>query len=261
MPSVFALAFRRSTPASGYPGHVEVRSLAKAALILRSFTAVTPQWGVRELAAHLALPRATTHAYLASLAEAGFLRRTPKGRYRLSWNLAELGSELTASLPWFAAARTALADLALATSSLGFLCVLEDARVVCINRALGDTAAPRSALQTDFVLPANATVAGKILYAHARLPPPSFARFTASTITTLDEWHGELGRVREQGFAHAVEEWIPGYCALGVPVEYDGDVVAALGIQLPTERFLSRERHLLTHVRRAARHVRASPPA
>ncbi|PYE53134.1 IclR family transcriptional regulator [Deinococcus yavapaiensis] len=239
---------------------MEVRSLEKAASILRSFTAKAPEWGVRDLAAHLSLARATTHAYLSSLAAAGFLRRTSKGRYRLSWNLAELGAELTASLPWFTPARTALADLALATNSLGFLCVLEDARVVCINRALGDPDAPPDALQTDFVLPANATIAGKILYAHADLPPPTFVKFTPSTITTLDEWQGELARVRQQGFAHAVEEWISGYCALGVPLVHDGDVVAAIGVQLPTSRFLSRERSLLARVRRAAEQAVRSRP-
>ena len=227
-------------------------TLAKAATVLRAFSAAQPEWGSRPLAAHLGLPRATAHFYLSSLAEAGFLRRTPAGQYRLSWHLAEFGALLTGGLPWFPRARGALADLAQVTGGLGFLCVLEEERVVCINRALGDPHAT-SAVQTDVTLPANATAAGKLLYAHARLPAPDFGRYTDSTIVTPDEWAGELARVAQDGYAHAIEEWIPGECAVGVPLWWEGEVVAAFGVQLPTARFLPRERRLLEQVRRAAR--------
>ena len=47
-------------------------TLGKAAVVLRAFTAAQPEWGSRPLAAHLGLPRATTHFYLSGLAEAGF---------------------------------------------------------------------------------------------------------------------------------------------------------------------------------------------
>ncbi len=227
-------------------------TLSKAASILRAFTASQPEWGSRPLAAHLGLPRATAHFYLSGLTEAGFLRRTPAGQYRLSWHLAEFGALLSGGLPWFPRARNALADLAQATGGLGFLCVLEEGRVVCINRALGDPLAT-SAVQTDVTLPANATAAGKVLYAHARLPDPSFKRYTDSTIVTPDEWAGELGRVVQGGYAHAIEEWIPGECSLGVPLWWEGEVVAAFGVQLPTSRFLARESRLLERVWRAAR--------
>lgn len=226
-------------------------TLGKAAQILRAFSAERPEWGSRPLAAHLGLPRATAHFYLSGLAEAGFLRRTPGGQYRLSWHLAEYGALLTNGLPWFARARTALADLAHDTGGLGFLCVLEDDRVVCINRALGDPSAP-SSVQTDVILPANATAAGKLLYAHARLPAPPFERFTDSTIVTADEWTGALTRAQHDGYAHAIEEWLPGECAVGVPLWWEGEVVAAFGVQLPTRRFLARERQLLKRVLKAA---------
>lgn len=229
-----------------------MNTLGRAATILRAFTAAQPEWGSRPLAAHLGLPRATAHFYLSGLAEAGFLRRTPAGRYRLSWHLAEFGALLTGGLPWFPRARNALADLAQATGGLGFLCVLEEDRVVCINRALGDPSAT-SAVQTDVTLPANATAAGKLLYAYARLPAPAFEHHTDSTITTPDEWAGELERVALDGYARAIEEWIPGECAVGVPLWWEGEVVAAFGVQLPTSRFLPRERRLLTRVQQAAR--------
>lgn len=228
-------------------------TLEKAAQLLRAFSADKPEWGARELAAWLDWPPSSAHFYLSALAASGFLRRTEAGRYRLSWNLAEFAAQLTDALPWFSRARLALAEAAQATGGLGFLCVLEEGRVVCIARALGNPEADHARVQTDVTLPAGATAAGKLLYAHAKLPPPTFTRYTQSTITTEDEWAGELRRVRREGHAHAIEEWAAGECSLCVPLFWEGEVVAAFGVQLPTARFLPRERQLLARVRQAAR--------
>lgn len=233
-------------------------SLDKAATVLRAFTVQKPEWGSRPLAAQLGWPRSTTQFYLSGLAGAGFLRHIPGGRYRLSWQLADFGALLTDALPWFSRARSALADLAQATRGLGFLCVLEEDRVVCIHRALGDPDAHHTAVQTDVTLPANATAAGKILYAYSGAPSPgtalpSFEHFTPSTITTPDEWAGELERVRADACAHSIEEWIPGHCAVSVPLVWEGEVVAAFGVQLPSNRYLARERQVLARTRQAAR--------
>lgn len=229
-----------------------MQTLTKAGTVLRAFSAAQPQWGVRALAAHLGWPRSTVHAYLSSLHDAGFVRRMAGGQYRLSWQLAEFGAQLSVALPWFGAARSALAGLAASTQSLGFICVLEGQQVICINRALGDASADHRQIQTDVTLPANATAAGKVLYAYAELRAPDFERFTSSTITTPDEWTGELHKVRQSGSALAIEEWVAGHCAVCVPLWWEDDVVAAFGIQLPTQRFLARERALLVKVQAAA---------
>lgn len=235
-----------------------MQTLTRAGAVLRAFSAAQPEWGVRALAAELGWPRATVHAYLAGLTDAGFVRRISGGHYRLSWQLAEFGAQLSAALPWFGPARSALASLASSTQSLGFLCVLEGQQVICINRALGDTTADHHQVQTDVTLPANATAAGKVLYAYAELPTPNFERFTASTITTPDEWAGELQKVRSDGSALAIEEWVAGHCAACVPLRWEGEVVAAFGIQLPTPRFLARERALLAKVQAAALELSSS---
>jgi len=229
-----------------------MQTLTRAGTVLRAFNAAQPEWGVRALALHLGWPRATVHAYLAGLHDAGFVRRVSGGQYRLSWQLAEFGAQLTAALPWFSQARQALGKLAAATRSLGFLCVLEGHEIICINRALGDPEADHTQIQTDVTLPANATAAGKVLYAYAELPTPTFERFTASTITTSDEWAGELQKVRLEGSALAIEEWVAGHCSACVPLRWEGEVVAAFGIQLPTARFMPRERALLAKVQAAA---------
>lgn len=229
-----------------------MRSLAKAGAVLGAFSADRPEWGPRALAAHLGLPRATAHAHLTALTDVGLLRRAARGRYRLSWRLAELAAQLTDALPFLSRARLALAELAATERALAYVCVLEERRVVCVARALGDPDAESAALQTDVLLPANATAAGKLLYAYAGFSPPDLPPYTGSTITTPDEWASELARVRELGYARAVEEWLPGQCAVAVPLVWEGEVAAALGVQLPLKRFRAREGHLLRAVQAAA---------
>lgn len=215
-------------------------SLQKAANILGAFSAEQPEWGVRALAAHLTVPRATAHAYLAGLTEAGFLRRTPAGKYRLSWHIAEMGAHLTSALPWFPDARALITRLALEVRSVAFLCILEGEEVVCAIRERHPDA--DIDLPLDIYLPATATASGKILYAHAEHQPREFAALTVNSITTPDEWRTEVARVRRQGYAYSIEEWIMGQCTLGAPYHHAGQVVAAIGVQMSARRYLREER-------------------
>ncbi|MBB5234590.1 IclR family transcriptional regulator domain-containing protein [Deinococcus budaensis] len=221
-------------------------SLQKAASILGAFSADQPEWGVRALAAHLSVPRATAHAYLAGLTGAGFLRRTPAGKYRLSWHIAEMGAQLTSALPWFPDARALITRLAMDVQAVAFLCILEGEEVVCAIRERHPDA--DIDLPLDIYLPATATASGKILYAHADLQPQTFAALTDSSITTADEWRTEVARVRRRGYAYSIEEWIPGQCTLGVPYRHAGGVVAAIGVQMSAGRYLREERSIRERV-------------
>lgn len=215
-------------------------SLQKASTILGAFSAEQPEWGVRVLAAHLSVPRATAHAYLAGLTEAGFLRRTPHGKYRLSWHIAEMGAQLTSALPWFQDARALITRLALEVRSVAFLCILEGEDVVAAIRERHPDA--DIDLPLDVYLPATATASGKLLYSFLGLTPRVFAHCTQSSITTADEWKTEVARVRRLGYAYSIEEWIPGQCTLAVPYHHAGQVAASIGVQMSAERYLREER-------------------
>lgn len=226
-----------------YSGHVH--SLQKAARVLNAFSSEQPEWGVRALATHLDIPRATVHAYLAGLAGAGLLRRTPAGRYRLSWRLAEMGVQLNIAQPWFMEARQLVTELAMELQTVAFLCLLEDTEVVCAIRER-HTAADID-MPLDTYLPSTATASGKVLYAYLDIEPTEFAICTPSSISTADEWETEVARVRRLGYAYSIEEWILGQCTLAVPYIYGGQVVAAIGVQMTAERYLREESALRQH--------------
>jgi DNA-binding IclR family transcriptional regulator len=62
--------------------------IEKVGSLLNLFSFAQPEWGVREAAEALDLPRSTMGDLLLGLAEQGILNRTSTGRYRLGWRLS-----------------------------------------------------------------------------------------------------------------------------------------------------------------------------
>ena len=71
-------------------------------------------------------------------------------------------------------------------------------------------------------------VQGKIL--------SSLRRITPYTITQPARLRTQLGQVRADGYATTTEEMTLGACSVAVPVRRGADVVAALGIVVPSLR-------------------------
>jgi DNA-binding IclR family transcriptional regulator len=63
-------------------------------------------------------------------------------------------------------------------------------------------------------------------------------RFTAHTITSLDELNAQIEQAVRDGFASAIEELEDGLNAIAAPVrDHTGAVVAALTVSGPAYRF------------------------
>jgi IclR family transcriptional regulator, KDG regulon repressor len=61
---------------------------------------------------------------------------------------------------------------------------------------------------------------------------------TENSITTSDELQTELQRVRDQGYAYDVEEAFAGVCCVAAPIRgQGGELLAALSVSAPSERF------------------------
>jgi DNA-binding IclR family transcriptional regulator len=107
--------------------------------------------------------------------------------------------------------------------------------------------------------PAHATSTGKVLLALTD-PMPSvsrFTRFAPKTITSRADLDRELARVRNQGYALAIDELEPGLGAIAAPIRnHLGFVIAALSINGPVTRLgPKRRRTLIPKVVRAANRV------
>jgi DNA-binding IclR family transcriptional regulator len=79
----------------------------------------------------------------------------------------------------------------------------------------------------------------------------------ANTITEEHELEAELARIRELGYAQSVEETDLGAWGVATPIrDWDGEVIAAIGVAGPTSRFGEElARDYVTRCEEAARRV------
>jgi len=86
----------------------------------------------------------------------------------------------------------------------------------------------------------HASSAGKVMLAFGKVPLPSgkLAAYAPRTITDPAALAGEIARVREQGWAEAVDERELGLSAIAAPVwGATGELAAIVALQGPSTRF------------------------
>jgi DNA-binding IclR family transcriptional regulator len=133
-----------------------------------------------------------------------------------------------------------LQDLYAATLATIHLAVRDGTRVLYLNRLSGQRSVPVIS-RTGSRLAMHATGVGKVLLAYAPedvqhkiLSSPR--RITPYTITQPARLRAQLDQIRADGYATTTEEMTLGACSVAVPVRRGDDVVAALGIVVPSLR-------------------------
>ena len=199
--------------------------------------------GVTEIAAELGVHKSTASRLVSVLESRGFVEQlSDRGKYRLGYGIARLGSALTRHRDLAHEGRVACEALAADTGETVNLAILDRGRVINISEVRGSGAV---AVQTwvGQSTPAHATSSGKVLLAH--LPRPDLdallrsdlQRYTEHTIVDPAVLGPELETVRERGWASSLEEYELGLNALAAPVQdHDGTVVAAISVAGPSFR-------------------------
>jgi DNA-binding IclR family transcriptional regulator len=254
---------RGSTIARGrpYPG---AQAVFRAMAILKAFDDARPSWNLTELARAIGLHKATVSRLLAALDREGMVARDEASNaYRLGPAAIALGALALRSNDLRTAAHAELVTLARESGETASLEVLVDEDVLIV-----DEVQSRHVIGTTHEIgtrwPAHAASTGKVLLADAwrdGRPPrrgrAAPAKMTPKTIVSASGLARELAKVREQGYATAIEELAAGYVAAGAPVrDHDGRVVAALSVGGPSVRLTAaRMPAVIAMVRAAAARV------
>ena len=188
------------------------------------------------------LAKSTTSRMLAALERGGLLERDAEGSYvagSLFWLYAARHD------PWeelVRLARPAMDAIGAETGETVHLSVTRGEKVVQVaqvdSRYLLGTRD-----WTEIDVPPHASALGKVLYAYAALPAPRgrLQRLTPQTVVDGVALERQLARARSRGWAVTVDELEIGLSGVAVPVRGGhGDVVAALGVSGPTQRFQGR---------------------
>ena len=222
-----------------------LQTIEKASAVLALFDREHTEWGVREVAQALDLAKSSAHDLLTSLEQVGLLGKTEEGRYRLGWRIVTLSETLLATTELRREARPILEELADQYRETIHLAVLDDTKVVYVDKLEGKQAVRVELTSLGTRLYAHCSALGKVLLAHQPeenvkriikiegLPP-----FTANTITDADELEQTLAKVRRQGYATDQEEILPDLCCVGAPIRnHTGHVIAAISMSIPAYRF------------------------
>lgn len=210
-----------------------------------------------QLAERAELPVGTAHRLVAELVEWGALTRTGAGDYVIGRRLWDIGLLAPLQAGLVELASPYLNDLYGATRATVHLAVRDDAEVLYLDRLRGSTSVPVVST-IGSRLPMHATGVGKVLLAHAPLEVQQrvladLPRITAYTVTQPGRLRRQLAQALRDDHATTTEEMSLGACSVAVPVRRGGEVVAALGLVVPT---LKRDRpRLVAALQVAARGV------
>lgn len=218
------------------------RSLVTRIVAILSTFLTGKSHSVTEVARLTGLPLSTTHRLTGELASWHLLRRRADGRYEIGLTLQRLGSDAPPTPVLADLAAHVVTDLCEVTHRRARLGVLRQGRVAYIEKQVGPL--PATGFSANAVLPAHATALGKALLAFSPwevvFPPRGLGAsadrrlpaFTSRTLTSPAELHRALHGIRLGRAAVARGELFPGDWALAVPVFGDGDVVAALELEV-----------------------------
>lgn len=218
-----------------------VQSVDRALTILERL-AGHGEAGVTELADELSVHKSTAFRLVATLEAHGLVEQTEeRGKYRLGVGLLRLAGATTARLDVVQEARQLTRKLAADSGETVNIAVLADRSALYLDQVAGS-----SALQShNWVgqhIPLHATANGKVLLSGLSAEERtdvlgSLPAYTGLTITRKSGLRQELERVREQGYAVAVDELEVGLTALAAPIHNaHGDVIASMSVSGPTFR-------------------------
>ncbi|WP_395659049.1 IclR family transcriptional regulator [Nocardioides sp.] len=211
---------------------------ARALALLGAFDEHHRRLTLTELARRADLPLPTAHRLVGELVAWGALARTPAGDYVVGRRMWDLGLLAPVQTGLRQLASPYLHDLYGATLATVHLAVRDGTEVLYLDRLSGHASVPIVST-IGSRLPLHATGVGKVLLAHA---PPEvqqevlahLTRVTPYTITQPGLLRRQLARVHRDGYATTVEEMSLGGCSVAVPVRAGAEVVAALGMVVPS---------------------------
>jgi DNA-binding IclR family transcriptional regulator len=222
-----------------------IRSVERAAAILRVLGSGTPRLGVTEIADRLGLPKPTVYGLLRTLVSHDLVSQDlDTGKYSLGAGVLQLGnafldgSEVRArSLLWAEA-------LAQRANEAVWVATLSGSRVIVLHHVFRPDNTVQI-LEVGAAIPWHACALGHAIVAH--LPAAEAARtmageltpLTGRTKTTRAALGQALAQVRRQGYAVEDQEATVGDAGIAAHiVNRAGSVVGSIGLVGPAERLL-----------------------
>lgn len=220
-------------------------TVRKVGQILDLFCIERPEWGVGEVAPALGLSRSSVSELMSVLEQEGFLRRTPKGRYRVGWRAVSMNRTVATTSEVQEEARKAMEHLLSRFGETIHLTALERGQIVFLDKLHGNKAIQVSQTAVGSTWVVHTSASGKVLLSERPwsevaeiLERRGMEALTPNSITDPQGYREELRLTRERGYAYDVEEGVLELCCVAAPIrDFTGEVVAAMSLSVPRYRF------------------------
>jgi DNA-binding IclR family transcriptional regulator len=204
-----------------------------------------------DITARLGLPRTSTHELVTTLAHRGYLvaAQDRSGHYRLGVPLFHLGSVFAEQVDLAREGRSIAAQVAAECGETAQIAVLDGTNVVYVAKVDG-THPVRLVSSVGRRPPAHCTAIGKMLLSalpeaeyHGHYPPGvALPAMTPHSITSPEVLSRQLVEIRRRGIATEHCESNPDVACVAAPIrDSSGEVVAALSVSVPTQRWTGAE--------------------
>lgn len=217
-------------------------TVVKGLKVLECLVASQGSMSLTEIANKCAISKSNAHRLLGTLEACGYVRRSVSSRnYELTLRIWELGQQVFSLVDLRAVAAASLRTLAADTEETVHLSVLDNNRVLYLDK-VDSSHAVRTYVNVGDRSPAYCSATGKAMLAFAaddvvEAVGATIEQFTPNTVRSVDELRLQLRDIRERGYSHAVGEWRPGVMGFGAPIKSpSGRILGAIGVAGPEER-------------------------
>jgi DNA-binding IclR family transcriptional regulator len=220
----------------------QFEAAGKLISIITSFCGESTEWGVRELASHLGLPKSTVHRILQTLAEVEWLSYDEESKhYKVGMELFRISSILSQRVPIINIAKPYLKALAEETGEASILCIYQKAYQ---NFTFLDMVQSSHILQYSIQLGvprelyAGATGRSIMAFLPEEEQMSIMNKMTAITEKTLnrEQLIKELEKTRKLRYAVSYGERISGSVSIAAPFWGVNGIVGSLAITVPAYR-------------------------
>ena len=220
------------------------KTVVKAIELIETLARMDQPAGVTSLAQELKLTKSNVFRLLNTLVHQGYVRRyEDTGQYELTLKVWHLGIAVLSRINLKKVASPYIHDLMRTTKESVHLSVIAEGDVIYIDKVESDQPV-RAYSRIGDRPPAHCVATGKALLAY--LPSDAqekvlrgpLEKYTPNTITSARALRKELETIRRIGYSVNRGEWRESVCGIAAPIrDASGEVVAAVGISGPAERF------------------------
>ena len=222
-----------------------IKVLQKAFRLLELFNEQVQELSKAEITERLNYDKTTVFRLLRNLEQEGYLDQDPEtNKYRLGMKIFFLGNLVRPYRYLKEVAKPLLERLNKESGETVHLAVLHKGEVLYLDKIESNRTVRVVLSQVGRKLPAHCSGVGKVLLAYLPaeqvkeiVAEKGLASFTRNTITTYDQLKDVLSQVVRQGLAFDNEEIEIGLKCAAAPVFFDNQVLAALSVSVPRERF------------------------